>query len=348
MSDYIKKEIGNESPEPLEQMVAEALMRDSNLAPDADAEWQKLSARMSKHSTPLREQEPSDRQIFISRRWWTVVAAASVAAIVVVMLFVNDYFQVDSSAIYQAKSEPTDIIIIDEQNNEHVVKGNDLAVAQRQKVGNHTVVVPAGKDMKITLSDGTQVWLNENSRLTYPTVFRGKDRCVTLQGEAYFQVTHDDHHPFIVKAGGMQTRVLGTEFNVNTSDASHPHVTLVEGSVEVSAIANNMVKGQKVISPGEDATVDAHGDIKVEHVDTNDMVCWKDGIQLFDNASLREILIQLGSWYNVSVVCHDDAALNAHLRYMYDRRQGLEEAVKMLNDISNRKIKIDKNAILIE
>ena len=156
--------------------------------------------------------------------------------------------------------------------------------------------------MKITLSDGTQVWLNENSRLTYPTVFRGKDRCVTLQGEAYFQVTHDDHHPFIVKAGGMETRVLGTEFNVNTSDASHPHVTLVEGSVEVSAIANNMVKEQKVISPGEDATVDAHGDIKVEHVDTNDMVCWKDGIQLFDNASLREILIQLGSWYNADAM----------------------------------------------
>ena len=100
MSDYIKKEIGNESPEPLEQMVAEALMRDSNLAPDADAEWQKLSARMSKHSTPLREQEPSDRQIFMSRRWWTVLAAASVAAIVVVMLFVNNYFSPVISSEY--------------------------------------------------------------------------------------------------------------------------------------------------------------------------------------------------------------------------------------------------------
>ena len=104
----------------------------------------------------------------------------------------------------------------------------------------------------------------------------------------------------------------------------------------------------KVIVPGEDAALNVQGEIKVSHVDTNDVACWREGIELFDDVSLRDILVQMGSWYNVSVVCHDDAVLNTHLRYMYDRKQGLEEAVKMLNQISNNKIKLHNNTILVE
>ena len=224
-----------------------------------------------------------------------------------------------------------------------MVKGNDLALAPAGKAVVHTVVVPEGKDMKLTLSDGTEVWLNANSRLAYPTVFNGRERKVELQGEAYFKVAHDARHPFIVDAGGMLTRVLGTEFNVDASDAKRPHVTLVQGSVKVSKANIN-----KVIVPGEDAAVDAGGGIKVSQVDVNDVACWKDGIELFDNASLRDILMHMGSWYNVNVVCHDDALLDKRLRYMYDRRQGIEEAVKMLNMITNNKIKLQNNSILIE
>ena len=169
------------------------------------------------------------------------------------------------------------------------------------------------------------------------------ERKVELQGEAYFKVAHDARHPFIVDAGGMQTRVLGTEFNVDASDAKRPHVTLVQGSVKVSKANIN-----KVIVPGEDAAVDAGGGIKVSQVDLNDVACWKDGIEMFDNASLRDIVMHMGSWYNVNVVCHDEALLDKHLRYMYDRRQGIEEAVKMLNTITNDKIKLQNNSILIE
>ncbi len=84
----------------------------------------------------------------------------------------------------------------------------------------------------------------------------------------------------------------------------------------------------KVIVPGEDAALNAQGEIKVSHVDTNDVACWRDGIELFYDVTLRDILVQMGSWYNVSVVCHDDAALSTHLRYMYDPKQSLEEAVE--------------------
>lgn len=351
MSDIEMNDMGMEEQERLGQLVTEALLRDGHAAPDASSEWQKLAARMSANSDDSTlsavsssascQEEPDQR--FSLRALWTVVGTVA-AALVVVLLNIKG-IQKDQSSIYQAKAEPTDIVILDEQENERVVKGNELTLAQAQVVENHTVVVPEGKDMKLTLADGTQVWLNANSRFTYPTAFTGKERKVSLQGEAYFKVAHDAQHPFIVKASDMQTRVLGTEFNVDASDASHPHVTLVEGSVSVSSVSHHM---NKVIVPGEDAALNAQGEIKVSHVDTNDVACWRDGIELFDDVTLRDILVQMGSWYNVSVVCHDDAALSTHLRYMYDRKQSLEEAVKMLNQISNNKIKLHNNTILVE
>ena len=352
MSDKEMNDMELEELERLDQMVTEALLRDSATAPDADSEWQKLAARMSANSeesapsaaSPAIPYQEEPEQRFSLRALWTVVGTVAAIALVVVLLNIKG-IQNDQSSIYQAKAEPTDIVILDEQENERVVKGNELTLAQAQVVENHTVVVPEGKDMKLTLADGTQVWLNANSRFTYPTAFTGKERKVSLQGEAYFKVAHDAQHPFIVKAGDMQTRVLGTEFNVDASDASHPHVTLVEGSVSVSAVSHYM---NKVIVPGEDAALNQQGEIMVSHVDTNDVACWREGIELFDDVTLRDILVQMGSWYNVSVVCHDDAILNTHLRYMYDRKQGLEEAVKMLNQISNNKIKLHNNTILVE
>ena len=332
-----------ENSEHLDQMVTEALMRDRLVSPDADLEWKKLSARMSVGKDSAAS--PSDVKHIPSsalRLVWTIVGTVAAMALIVVVLNLKG-FDADGSSVYQAKATPAEIVILDEQDNQHVVKGNDLSLAPASKAVVHTVVVPEGKDMKLTLSDGTEVWLNANSRLAYPTVFNGRERKVELQGEAYFKVAHDSRHPFIVYACGMQIRVLGTEFNVDASDAKRPHVTLVRGSVKVSKANIN-----KVIVPGEDAAFDAGGSIKVSRVDLNDVACWKDGIEMFDNASLRDIVMHMGSWYNVNVICHDDALLDMHLRYMYDRRQGIEEAVMMLNTITNNKIKLQNNSILIE
>lgn len=332
-----------EKSEHLDRMITEALMRDRSVSPDADMEWKKLAARMSAgNDSSVSSSEEKHVPFYTLRSLWAVIGTIAAIALIVVVLNLKG-FGADGSSVYQAKATPAEIVILDEQDNQHVVKGNDLSLAPASKAVVHTVVVPEGKDMKLTLSDGTEVWLNANSRLAYPTVFNGRERKVELQGEAYFKVAHDARHPFIVDAGGMLTRVLGTEFNVDASDAKRPHVTLVQGSVKVSKANIN-----KVIVPGEDAAVDAGGGIKVSRVDLNDVACWKDGIEIFDNASLRDIVIHMGSWYNVNVICHDDALLDMHLRYMYDRRQGIEEAVKMLNTITNDKIKLQNNSILIE
>ncbi len=336
----------------LEQMVTEALMRDKLEAPDRNEEWKKLAARMaapiSKVEAPSQDEVQKVSLFSIRTLWMTI---GSVAAIAFIVFMLSWRLQKTSGALYEAKQQVDDIVVLDDQNNERVVKEHEITLASSTKIERHTVVVPEGKDMKLTLADGSQVWLNANSRLTYPTVFHGKNREVELQGEGYFKVTHDARHPFVVRAGDMQTCVLGTEFNVNATNLNHPHVTLVEGSVKVSSCSTHG-KGapsvSKVIVPGEDAMMNEKGEIKVTHVDTDDVTCWKDGIQLFNDASLRDIVLQLGSWYNVNVVCHNETLLNTHLRYMYDRRKGIEEAIKMLNDISNNKIKLYNNTILIE
>lgn len=353
MSDKKRNNIDHADQNLLEQMVTEALMRDKMETPDVDMEWKRLAARMTAPSaevkTTSRNEQLKVRFFSIRTLWMTIASVAAIAFIIFLISFKLD--KATPGSLYEARKQSAEIVILDEQDHEQVINGNEIKLASSVKVERHTVVVPEGKDMKLILADGTQVWLNANSRLIYPTAFKGKNREVELQGEGYFKVTHDAYHPFIVKAGDMQTSVLGTEFNVNAFDQSNPHVTLVEGSVKVSSVLTHKTETQvagKIIVPGEDAVLNEQGKIIVSHVDTDDVACWKDGIQLFNDASLREIVLQLGSWYNVNVVCHDESLLNTHLRYMYNRRNGIEEAIKMLNDISNNKIKLKNNTILIE
>lgn len=353
MSDKKRNNIDHEDQNLLEQMVTEALMRDKMETPDVDMEWKRLAARMTAPSaevkTTSRNEQLKVRFFSIRTLWMTIASVAAIAFIIFLISFKLD--KATPGSLYEARKQSAEIVVLDEQDHEQVINGNEIKLASSVKVERHTVVVPEGKDMKLILADGTQVWLNANSRLIYPTAFKGKNREVELQGEGYFKVTHDAYHPFIVKAGDMQTSVLGTEFNVNAFDQSNPHVTLVEGSVKVSSVLTHKTETQvagKIIVPGEDAVLNEQGKIIVSHVDTDDVACWKDGIQLFNDASLREIVLQLGSWYNVNVVCHDESLLNTHLRYMYNRRNGIEEAIKMLNDISNNKIKLKNNTILIE
>ncbi len=329
------------------QLVTEALMREKMVAPDANDEWRRMQERLSgQYAVPTEVKVEvageDEEQRFSLRAMWTVVGTVAAIALVVVLLNIKG-LQADHDTVFQAQALPADIVILDADKNERTFKGNEMKLVSSTQVEEHTIVVPAGKEMKMTLVDGTVVWLNANSRLTYPTAFQGKERRVSLLGEGYFKVAHDAHHPFIVQTGDMQTKVLGTEFNIDASDALHPHVTLVQGSVKVSS-----PHGDKMIVPGEDAFIDAQGGIKISRVDVDDVACWREGIQLFDNVPLRDILVQMGSWYNVSVVCHDDAILDARLRYMYDRKQGIEEAVKMLNDITKNKVELHKNTILIQ
>lgn len=157
----------------------------------------------------------------------------------------------------------------------------------------NTLETPRGGEYRLALSDGTEVWLNANSKLTFPMYFTGDKRVVELSGEAYFEVNRDEKHPFIVKTSRSEVTVLGTHFCVRDYAGELNRTTLVAGSVRV-----NDLKGTScVIKPGEQACTDGEG-MEVKEVETYYYTAWKDGYFLFKEAPLEEIMSELAKWYD--------------------------------------------------
>lgn len=160
----------------------------------------------------------------------------------------------------------------------------------------HTLYVPKGGEYFIILSDGTKIWLNSETELTYPINFTEKERKVLLKGEAYFEVTRDTAHPFVVVSGQQTLQVLGTSFGVKAYiDEAYITTTLVSGSV---SIENG--KEKKLLYPGQQSQVDRDG-INVKNVDADLYMAWHKGLFVFIDQPLDEILTTLGRWYNIHI-----------------------------------------------
>lgn len=161
----------------------------------------------------------------------------------------------------------------------------------------NTISTPKAGQYRLTLSDGTKVWLNAATSLHYPASFTGKERRVKLSGEAYFEVAPDASHPFIVETPKQSVEVLGTHFNVNAyEDEALTKTTLLEGKVKVLA-----GETAQVIKPGQEASNSTGTSIKVKEADTEEAVAWKNGYFKFNKADIQTIMRQLERWYDVKV-----------------------------------------------
>jgi transmembrane sensor len=150
------------------------------------------------------------------------------------------------------------------------------------------MTTPRGGQYQLTLSDGTKVWLNAESELKYPAVFSGDERKVEVRGEAYFEIAKNKQHPFIVQMPDENITVLGTEFNVNAyPEAKSSRISLVNGAVKVN---------DKILQPG-----DAFQQGKITKTNIEQDIAWKNGVFNFNNKSLRDILNQLGRWYDLDI-----------------------------------------------
>ena len=159
--------------------------------------------------------------------------------------------------------------------------------------------VPRGGEYKVRLADGTLVYLNSATRMKYPVKFDEKERKVYLSGEAYFEVAKDPERPFFVEMEGVEVRVYGTSFNVNTHQKGNIQTVLVKGSIGVKVLSSGM---ESMIRPGQMAEF-KQGNTKVDVKDVNVAVYtdWKDGIFRFENQRLEDILTVLSNWYDVDV-----------------------------------------------
>jgi ferric-dicitrate binding protein FerR (iron transport regulator) len=190
----------------------------------------------------------------------------------------------------------------------------------------NTIETPRGGEYQVVLSDGTKVWLNAASSLTYPTAFTGQDRQVQLKGEAYFEVAENKDKPFVVTMGEMRVNVLGTHFNVMAYDDENTiKTTLLEGAVKVS-------KGQasNLLRPGQEAALDkSSGSLRSRDVDVDEAIAWKNGVFQFGGVSIEAVMREIARWYDVEVE-YQGRVTNQHFRGTISRSVDASEVFKML------------------
>lgn len=178
---------------------------------------------------------------------------------------------------------------------------NSKAIAEMTKgeeIAFNNLTTPRGGEFKVTLEDGTEVWLNADSRLRYPETFEGNERRVEVTGEAYFKVAKDAEKPFYVVSGGQEVRVYGTEFNVHAyDDEATIFTTLVEGSISLRPINGN--KSELMLTPGKQAVFNKdNASATVRKVDTEVVTSWRSGVFVFEDQNLAQIMRTLSRWYD--------------------------------------------------
>lgn len=214
-------------------------------------------------------------------------------------------------------------------------------VEQTLSDGYCVVSTPAATTTLVTLSDGTRVMLNANSKLEYPASFDDAEvREVRLKGEAHFEVTKNPHRPFVVKAGEMQTQVLGTIFDVKAYRKDAPKVTLMEGKVKVSN-ADTEVE----MRPGQTATLQA--DKIVVSKASPSASDWLEGDFDMDQVTLAEAMSDIGAWYNKTVVFQSQANMDKLIHFRFSRRASLQEIITALNEMGVAKVRMEKGKIMV-
>jgi ferric-dicitrate binding protein FerR (iron transport regulator) len=209
----------------------------------------------------------------------------------------------------------------------------------------NTLNIPRGGEYRLTLADGTKVWLNSETKLKFPVKFCGKERKVFLEGEAYFQVSHNKKKPFRVVAQDQTIEVLGTGFNVSSyKDEGEIFTTLVEGKVKVTTDASKSLH----LSPGEQSVFNMESRIiQKRRVDVKRYIAWKDGKFVFEEQTLEQIMEKLSRWYDVNVFYQSQEARNIVFKGIVPRYGDFSNILKILEKTGEVNFRIKGNTVII-
>lgn len=351
---YLSQEISALEQEEFRLLIAAS--DDEQLGESLSAVWENYktakdipsdkSASMLAHI--LKQQAPTQEiKVHFMRRGWVRWAAAAVIVFAIATIAVvvsSDRHSSDAELVSENK---TDVpaprinkamitlsdgrtVALDSLNSGMLVQQGNVTVTktaggkivysgQATEMLYNTLTNPRGsKVIDVALADGSHVWLNAGSSVTYPIDFIGKERKVTITGEAYFEVAHDETKPFYVSKGEMEVKVLGTHFNVNAyEDERDIKVTLLEGSVKVNAGAATVLlkPGEQGIVPANTAAVfvpsgrqlktpgtgSGNGIYVTSNIDLDAVMAWRSGMFNFSKVSLQEVMRQLSRWYDVEI-----------------------------------------------
>jgi transmembrane sensor len=235
-----------------------------------------------------------------------------------------------------------------EANMQVIKQGGSLQYVGRkgtdEELSYNLIETPRGRQYQLSLEDGTKVWLNAASSIRFPVAFAGTERKVEITGEVYFEVAKDKTKPFRVEARGTTVEVLGTHFNVNSyADEESINTTLLEGSVKVS-------KGgqQKIIKPGQQAQVDAKGDMKTnQNISLAEVMAWKDNTFSFDHTDIKKLMRQLSRWYDVEIVFENNTPDPVAFIGGISRSVNLSTVLAMLEQTGEVKFSIEGKKIIV-
>ena len=254
------------------------------------------------------------------RLWRSVAAAACICAVAVTVLWELSGVRAVPEAMplagQQTETAKVKLILHSgeqialEQKKEQRIEAGDAVIKNehgqliyesKNSPATEELVTAIGGEYALILSDGTRVWLNADSELEYPVEFVKKERIVKLSGEAYFEVAPNPEQPFIVEAGGIQTRVLGTSFNIQAyRNEKSVYTTLLTGSIRV-AVADG--GDAVVLTPGREAIWEkGSGAIQVEAVNAEDAIAWRYGNFIFEEEDIEVVMRMLSRWYEVEFV----------------------------------------------
>lgn len=209
----------------------------------------------------------------------------------------------------------------------------------------HTLKIPRGGEYVLILGDGSTVYLNAESQLTYPARFSDSERRVRLIGEAYFEVAKDSVKPFIVETEPLQVRVLGTKFGVRAyPDEECIKTTLKEGKVSVAAKTE-----QRVLIPDMQAVFNKSDEcMEVKKVDVNQFIGWKDGRLIFDNCPLEQVLKDLGRWYSFDVIFDREELRTLPFSLNIKKHKVFEEVLELLENTGSVHFEIKENTVVVK
>ena len=306
------------------------------------------------------------------RRWhWGYAAAIFVLCVVGIGIWMNEREEAGVTEIAQTTIEPGKakalLILGDgreiELSNRNVNKAleesgivivNDSSrIEYRRNTGGgdkevmNKIIVPTGGEYNLILSDGTWVYLNAESVITYPQKFVGEKREVTLEGEAYFQVTASKERPFVVKTKDMDVLVTGTEFNVKAyPDESNVQTTLLRGKVAVFA---GIDKKEKIeIKPNQQAEWSRENvKLQVREVDPDLFVAWKNGHFIFRQDRLENIMKTLARWYDMEVVYLDESIKNMAFAGKLDRSEDITPILNVLRATDKLTVEVNGKRIVL-
>lgn len=207
-----------------------------------------------------------------------------------------------------------------------------------------SVSVPAGQQLKMTLADGTSVWLNSESRLSYPAVFTGKERRVSIDGEGYFEVAHNADKPFRVETKRGEVEVLGTKFDVNAySRDSEFSVSLLQGKVKIARGGRDYY-----LKPMEEARLQGNGTLRVAPIEDENAYRWIEGIISLKNDNFARIAKKFEKSYGIRIKI-EKRGINERISYTgkFYQADGVQYALKVLQrDIDFRYTYDEDNHII--